>query len=276
MQPLYRVHRWIEWLTEWPPLQRWLSKRYEREFANNRRANLFRGVFDSFSAAAASAPKTRPLGYDNAVSAKMYQDRTNRTFPTDYPILFWLSHLLASGSRTLVEIGGHIGVSYYAYRKQLAYPSDLHWVIHDVPAVIVEGRKQALERDLARQLTFQERFEACPGADVLLAQGALQYLLSPLPDLLSSLPVLPPHLLLNMVPLHDMQRPAYFTLQSIGTAFCPYRIEARGCFVQSIEALGYMLVDRWENPDKACQIPFHPRHSVDRYEGFYFALTTPT
>jgi hypothetical protein len=30
------------------------------------------------------------------------------------------------------------------------------------------------------------------------------------------------------------------------------------------------MVDSWENPDKKCEIPFHPEHSLERYHGFYF------
>ena len=58
----------------------------ERKFAANTRSNLFRGVFDSAEAALASAPKTRPLSYDNADSAQLYDLRV-RMEPHDYPSL---------------------------------------------------------------------------------------------------------------------------------------------------------------------------------------------
>lgn len=61
----------------------------------------------------------------------------------------------------------------------------------------------------------------------------------------------------------------YFTLQSIGTAFCPYRIAAYAPFLEGFTRLGYQIVDRWQNPDKHCQIAFEPEHSVDVYHGFY-------
>ncbi len=70
------------------------------------------------------------------------------------------------------------------------------------------------------------------------------------------------------MPLHE--RHSYFTLQSVGTAFCPYRITATAEFLKGYDDLGYALVDTWENPDKKCEIPFHADRSLERYHGFYF------
>ena len=75
-------------------------------------------------------------------------------------------------------------------------------------------------------------------------------------------------MILNLTPLHE--RHSFFTLQSVGTAFCPYRITSAPSFLASFDELGYALVDQWDNPDKKCTIPFFPEHSVDGYHGFYF------
>jgi putative methyltransferase (TIGR04325 family) len=103
---------------------------------------------------------------------------------------------------------------------------------------------------------------------LLMAQGSLQYLPDTLPDRLKKLAAPPRHIILNLTPLHD--RLSYFTLQSIGAAFCPYRITAILDFTKSFEALGYKMVDHWNNPDKSCPIPFYPEHSLEGYHGFYF------
>jgi putative methyltransferase (TIGR04325 family) len=66
------------------------------------------------------------------------------------------------------------------------------------------------------------------------------------------------------------ERDSYYTLQSVGTAFCPYRIFSAASVLSAYEAIGYTLVDTWENPEKKCAIPFHADHSLDRYHGFYF------
>lgn len=250
-----------------------LQRRYEKEFAANLKSNLFRGVFDSFDAAQASAPATRPVGYDNSDSASMYRQRTQRIYAHDYPVIYWLNKLLSASQNRVLDLGGHIGVSYYAYRKYLDYPAGLSWTVHDVPAVMARGRELAREMDDTGQLHFCDRFEDCSDPGIVMALGSLQYLPDTLPERLLKLKSLPRHLILNLMPIH-LQK-TYFTLQSIGTAFCPYRISAMDEFVKSFEALGYQLVDRWENPEKSCPIPFHPGHSLDRYHGFLFSLAQP-
>jgi putative methyltransferase (TIGR04325 family) len=245
-----------------------LRGRYEREFAESRDANLFRGVYGSYEEALATAPASLPKGYDNPASAGMYLDRTRKTYPTDYPVLFWLQKLVREGRRRIFDLGGHIGVSYYAYRRYLDYPADLTWRVHDVPAVMEQGRRHAAEKDAQRQLSFADDFADARHAEILLAMGSLQYLQDTLAERLAKLAARPPHVIVNLMPLHE--RASYWTLQSVGTAFCPYRITAAGEFLASFEKLGYALVDTWENPDKKCPIPFHPGHSLDRYHGFYF------
>jgi len=268
MNSFWRAHRALDQLAAHRAIEPILRRRYDRRFENNPGSNLFRGVFDTFDAAARSAPANRPLGYDNEPSAGLYGDRARRIHATDYPILFWLQQLFAQGRTRVLDLGGHIGVSFYAYRKVLAYPPGLHWAVHDVPAVMAHGREIALRDDPGRALSFSDSFADAADAHVLLAMGSLQYLPDTLAERLAALPALPAHLLINLTPLHDTQ--AYFTLQSIGTAYCPYRIGGVPAFLQEIGALGYDLLDQWDNPDKKCEIPFHPGHSLERYYGFHF------
>jgi putative methyltransferase (TIGR04325 family) len=267
MKLMWRAHAAIDQVAQWSVVQRWLSKRYEQQFNQNSRANLFRGVYTSFDEAQNSAPSSRPIGYDNPACASLYMERTRRVYATDYPVMFWLQKLLTSGCNRFFDLGGHVGVSYYAYRRHLLYPTSLHWVVHDVPAVVAQGRKLAASKDLEGHLSFADNFAAADDMQVLMAQGSLQYLPCTLPELLKALKTRPQHLLINLTPLHEHE--SYFTLQSVGAAFCPYRISQMTSFLQSFEALGYNLIDQWENPEKQCQIPFHPQHSLDRYHGMY-------
>lgn len=262
------AHRAVERIAGWPLVDTYLRRQYDRRFEANRDANLFRGVFDTFDAAAKSAPPTLPLGYDHPGPAAMYLDRARKTYPTDYPMLFWLQKLLARGCTRFFDLGGHIGVSYYAYRRYLDYPAAMQWRVHDVPAVMEQGKRVASERDREKQLGFAERFEEADGMEVLMAQGSVQYLPETLAERLARLEAPPGHVLLNLTPLHE--RHSYFTLQGIGTAYCPYRVTAVGEFLAAYDALGYKVVDTWENPDKSCPIPFHADRSLDRYHGFYF------
>lgn len=265
-----RVHRALDALAATLPLRPLLERRLRRQFVENHNQNLFLGVYPSFAAAEQAAPKTKPLGYDNPDSALMYRDRLRRLYPTDYPVLFWLQRLLSEGVRDLFELGGHIGVSYYAYQSVLTYPDGLRWTICDVPAVMQRGQAYARHHDTVGRLRFDGDMARAERADVLLAMGVLQYLPESLGERLAALRRRPPHLLVNLTPLHPQH--SYFTLQSIGTAFCPYRIDRESAFLDSLAALGYRVVDAWINPDKSCIIPFHPEHSLHHYHGYYLRL----
>lgn len=264
MVVLRGVGRLVDSLTQVPGLRQLL---HEVRFRRNLRENLFRGVYASFDAAAATKPSNGPLGYDNPDAAVMYRDRMKVVFPTDYPVLFWLQQLFAKGCTQLFELGGHVGVSYYAYQTVMSYPDALCWVVSDVPAVMERGAVMSKNMDELGKLSFEGDFSKAAQADVFLAMGVLQYLPETLADRLASLERMPRHLLLNLTPLHPAH--AYFTLQSIGTAFCPYRIEQMSAFLDSLKALGYTVRDTWINPDKACKIHLHPKHSLDHYYGFY-------
>lgn len=270
MTPLSTLHKIIDAIAMAPGIKPVLRAHYDRTFRDNQDQNLFRGVFDTFDAAQQSAPPNRHLGYDNTDAANMYVERTEKVYPTDYPAMFWLSRLFAEGCKTVFDLGGHIGISYYAYRRYLTYPAQLTWGVHDVPAVMAQGRLFASQKDDDNRLQFHEHFAAASGADVLFALGSLQYLPETLDEYLDKLSQKPKHLLLNLTPLHEKY--SYFTLQSIGTAFCPYRVTAIPSFLAAIESMGYRLVDHWVNPEKKCVIPFHASHSLSHYHGFLFSL----
>lgn len=254
------------------PVRARLEARYEHYFAHEPRANLFRGVYASFDEAQRSAPSSKPVGYDNPGPAAMYRHILERMELSDYPVLFWLDRALR-GARRLFDLGGHVGLRYYGFRSRLAFPDDFVWQVMDVPAVVKAGRELAAERG-AKQLAFTERREELEGADILYTTGALQYLDEPLHEILARLRRRPPHVLVNQTPMHDA--PACYTLQSIGTAFCPYRIEDRGALISGMEALGYERVDGWTCPEKILAIPFHPDRSVRGYDGLYFRAREAT
>ncbi len=257
--------------TGFPGVRHMLESRYERRFHAHVSLlkNLYRGVFDSFADAQASAPPMRPQGYDNSASAELYRERTRRVYLNDYPMMLWLSKLFDAGNTSVFDLGGHIGIAYYAYQRYLHYPDAIRWRVLDVPAVNAAGATWAETHDTRRRLTFTERRADADGADILFAAGSLQYLDYTLADLLGELQRPPAHLILNSVPIH--MSASYFTVQNMGATCCPYRITAEREFVDGLKALGYSLQDRWENVDRRCDIPFHPTHSLDRYFGFYFS-----
>jgi putative methyltransferase (TIGR04325 family) len=115
---------------------------------------------------------------------------------------------------------------------------------------------------------FSDSLADASGADVLLASGVLQYLPTSLPEILAGLASRPRRIIINTAPIHPTR--SFFTLNGIGTAYCPYRVEAHDPLVDAIRQRGYRLRHEWSNPAKYMRIPFAPEHSLTSYTGFCF------
>jgi putative methyltransferase (TIGR04325 family) len=261
----------LDRIAQLPGIDQWRRARFDDAFVSGRAVGCCRGVFESYEQAATAAPTTRPIGYDHVEAAGMYHDRLDRVYPSDYPMMLWLQKTFADGARSVLDLGGHIGIGYYAYQRLVSFPDDVAWRVHDVPAVMEAGRREALTRDPSSRLGFADRFEAASDADVLFTAGCLQYLPQSLAERLAGLERRPRWLLVNLLPLHE--KLSYWTVQSIGTAYCPYRIQHARGFFSDLERLGYRLEDTWENPDKECWVAFEPARSLDRYHGAALRLT---
>ena len=260
-----RLHQALDRIGTLPGVLQWRRSRFDKSFEAGQSVGCCRGLFDTYAQAAAAAPATRPLGYDNTDAAGMYRDRIDRTYPSDYPMMLWLQKAFADGVRNVFDLGGHIGLAYYAYQRMVAFPSDVAWRVHDVPAVMAAGRQEALQRDPSGRLTFSDDFDSAADADLLFTAGCLQYLEQTLAERIATLRRRPRWVLVNLLPLHE--RYAYWTVQSIGTAFCPYRIQQSQAFFSELEKLGYRLQDKWENLEKECWVAFEPAHCLNRYHG---------
>lgn len=255
-----------------PWVRRWQESRYESRFLAHTvpTHHIYRGVYESFAEAQASIPAGRTAGYDNTGAADLYRDRTRRVFLNDYPMIYWLGRFFGQGGRTVFDIGGHIGIAYYAYQRYGEYPEGLRWTVLDVPAVNAAGEAWADAHDPARRLGFASTLAAASGSHILFAAGSLQYLEYTLSEAISAMAVRPRFLLLNSVPIHTRQ--SYFTVQNLGVTCCPYRVMAERKFMDELASLGYKLRDRWENTQRHCTVPFYPDLSLDRYFGFAFEL----
>lgn len=225
----------------------------------------YRGVFGSFAEARASAPSTRPVGFDHPELATLYDSRIHKAFPSDYPVLFWLQRLGTEIS-SVFDWGGHVGVSYYTYVRYGLNPA-LAWRVGDVPAIIEAGRRIAATRGIAA-LSFTSEFSDGDGFDLLLANGSLQFVDMPFAESLARFQKRPAHVIVNKLPAYD--GPSFVTLENTIHSFNPYRVFNRAAFVESLTALGYTLVDSWENPDVTLSLPLHRERSLAAYSGFYF------
>lgn len=267
-----RARSLLRALADSAPALAWRRRRYDRLFESATDMALWRGAYASFAEAAAAAPRTRPLGYDNPAPAQMYRGAyLERVFPRDYPVLFWLRRLMAAGASDVFDFGGHVGTKFYAYRRYLEHPLGLRWTVYDVPAVRQAGAALAAQRGDAQALRFADSPAAASGCDVLLAIGSLQYVETTLGSLLRDLPQRPAHVLVNEFTAYPGR--SVVTLQSVGTAFCPYKFVNRDEFVQDVLAAGYALVDSWSNPEKSCRVPFEPGLVIEAQQGFYFRRT---
>jgi putative methyltransferase (TIGR04325 family) len=248
-----------------PGIRQMQQRAYLHRFAENTDENLFMGVFDSFADAAQHAPPTRPIGYDNPESAQLYGPKV---CDYDYPAMFWLDRSLAEGMRSVFDLGGHVGIKYYAFRRPMAFPANLRWVVCDVPAVVARGREIAAARPPGERPSFTTNLLDASGFDVLYASGSLQYLPPHIDTLLSELKPPPRRLILNITAVHPTR--TYITLNSIGTAFCPYRVQAYDELIEEVRRVGYIQRDAWENLGKRLVLPFAPNLSLDHYTGFCF------
>ena len=254
------------------PILRLLGKPlYRRLF--ERRAfgdNVYSGIYPSHAEALAAAGRvTRPSSYEEFDPAAfagggMYGRQGIRV--SDYPLVYWLNRMFGEGCRSVFDLGGHDGVTYYSFARLLDYPADMRWIVHDVPNAMAAGAEWAREHDPQKQLTFAgSRFDAS-GCDVLLSSGTLQYLDYTLPELLAQLPMPPSRVLVNLVPMHPKK--SFFTLQNMGRAVMPYRVQAIPDFVDAMQALGYSVLDQWHSRERHLRIPFEPAYRVDAYAGF--------
>lgn len=267
-----RLHAAVDGLASRGPLRSFAERQALREFLANRERNLFFGVHASWEEADAAARAFGAVGYDNAESASLYDHRV-RMDAHDYPSLYWLARSLGEGMKGVFDVGGAIGIKYLAFREHLAGFEDLHWRVHDVPAMVERGRALAATRGDTARLQFSDRFEDLEGCDVLFASGVLQYLPRTLGDLLAGCRRLPRRIVINTTAIHPLHE--FFTVNSLGTAFCPYRVQTQAGLIRGLSDRGYRLREAWINPDKLLTIPLRPDYSLRHYSGYCLDLASP-
>jgi len=242
-----------------PGLRFWVARSI---FLRSRNPLRFWGVFSSQAEAKAHIPANLNAGFDDP----NISDEFDESIPMlDAETVVVLSKLMPE-VKTIFDLGGNIGLCFYRYRSQITYPADLRWTVCDVPFVNAAGRRIAEKRG-ETQLAFTDNQLDASGVDVYLTCGALQYFEESFADLLARLKEKPTHLVVNRVPMTPTE--TFFTLQHGDFSVVPYQIVNRDDFIASIKAIGYDLVESWQN-DRVCDIILRPDYFVRHYYGFHF------
>ena len=253
------------------PLRRLRESAYRRKFVDNVDEHLFMGSYESFDAALAAAPKSKPIGFDNVAEARRLF--TPQVFFYDYPALFWLTRSFEDGLRTVFDLGGHAAIKFHAFRRMLHYPPGMHWRTCDVSGVIQAGREIAAERGIGDELSFTTDYKEASGFDVLFIAGCLQFLPERMTEILAALPVKPRRIILNTTTVHPDR--TIFTVHSIGFGFTPYRIQKYDELISDLVQSGYVRRDAWRNEGKKIEVPFVEGGDQAYYAGCCFDLQSP-
>jgi putative methyltransferase (TIGR04325 family) len=246
------------------------ARRHHRHFLSESGFGSYYGLYESFQQACASLPESE--GYDQEHLAEEFIPRMDSLFAYDYPVLFWLDRAFSSNARSVFDIGGAVGVHFYAYQKLLTYPDGTTWQVCETPAMARVGRGIAESRG-DKRLTFADVLSTREvNFDVWLSAGALQYIENGYPgELLGPCKARPAHVIFSKLPVIEGE--GFVTSQNIGTnSYSPFHVFGRARFMDEMESLGYRLIDTWPVPERSLYLPGHPEKRLKSFSGMYFQL----
>lgn len=269
--PIQLLRQFLEGPVTRPAFMRWRHK----QFLSADGFASYSGVFHSFEQARQSLPASQEFDVE-ALTQEYVLMRTKKVFAYDYPVLWWLAAAFRNGGHGVLDIGGSVGVHYYAYQQFLELPKGLKWTVAEVPSVVRAGERLVSERQ-SDSLVFCTDLDSEVGrtdADVWLAAGSLQYLEQPsIPRLLRHTGRRPRHILLNKLPLYNGQ--PFVTTQNLGEhCYAPVHVFNRSAFINSIMAEGYVLRDEWRVHERSLYIPGFGDRSFSSFSGLYFIEET--
>jgi putative methyltransferase (TIGR04325 family) len=224
----------------------------------------YRSTFASLGEARACALRFSPFSHEHPRAIERHAGLADVIRESDYPALFYLAPI-ASRLKNVLDLGGNVGNLFYAYRDHLEFPDDLNWMVHDLPAIHLAGRKFAKDRNETR-IHFVDDLSTAASADALLIFGALHYFES-LPAIVKSLSALPKHILVNRSPCSDGED--IITVQDVGSYLVACKLHGFKTLFAEMEALGYVLRAKWPVYERKFRVPLYPESSSRTYSGFY-------
>jgi putative methyltransferase (TIGR04325 family) len=252
--------------------------KYRQKFSNDC-YGCFLGVFETFEDAMKSAPLTKSIGYDNADLAEDYKKMlennswelsNSKIRSYDYPVIYWIGNIIQQSQITnhklrVFDFGGNVGIHYLTYSTYLKYPDNLSWTVCELPEIVKVGKSINNEP----KLSFTTNFEDASSTDIFLASGSIQYV-DNIQLKINEIREKPKHILINRLGLYNGDK--IVTLQNGGRVFYPQYIFNKSEFINEFAAIGYELIDIWEDNIDRCYIPFHPEVQVPCYYGLYLKL----
>ncbi|MBM3647687.1 MAG: methyltransferase, TIGR04325 family [Alphaproteobacteria bacterium] len=229
----------------------------------------FRGAFRSHDEALRHVRQGELKGYDDDGVSEVSKTLMQEVPLWDYPILYWLKRLSPDIER-IIDAGGHIGVKYRAFARYVALDR-IDWIVYDLPAQVRAGRAELRPQDST--LSFVERIEDAPPADVLLASGLLPYLDEPFSRLVDRMHQRPRYIPLNKVTTRN--GPTVVTLENFRLAEVPYHVRDAREIPDALAALGYDIVDSWTIDSLTHRIDTHPELGLVTYRGYAARLCAP-
>src|SRR5215469_8685637 len=158
----------------------------------------YRQTFASFQQAQDYAARFIPYGHEHPDDIAFHSSIADTLRESDYPVLFYVAPFSA-GLKKVFDLGGNVGNLFYAYNRELAFPTDMCWYVFDLPSKRTAGEALARQRNESR-VRFSESLDEASGADLFIASGSLHYFESPLDQMLRSLSRLPQHVIVNRTP----------------------------------------------------------------------------
>lgn len=269
--PLLNAARVVRRLFDGPVARPVLPQWTVEHFLSHQGTGFYYGAFATFAEARAWLPRSNE--FDHAPLATEYFDvRARKLSSCDYPVLLWLLRAFQGGATSVLDIGGSVGVHYYAYRRFIQMPAATAWRVVEVPTMVAIGRHLATT-SAASALSFSEDLAQAvmsSNSDIWISVGALQYTQDVRPrQLLARCVARPRHILLNELPLCEGDD--FVTTQNIGSgSFAPLHVFNRRRYIEEIQALGYTLWHKWPIPERCLYLPGHPERSLPSFTGLYF------
>lgn len=190
---------------------------------------------------------------------------------SDYPVLWWLSQIAATGPLRVFEFGGGIGQAYVQYSRALPTGAIARWTVMDLPSVVEKAKQPGVPG--GPQVEFTTELSSCRGHNVFLAAGALHYWEQSMQHLAHELGGFPEHTIVNRSPLRAFGDP-YTTVQTSGHWAVPCLVRTREQLVSEFSSLGLTVVDEWDVPEKTVSHLLFPGF-VAAYRGLYLRRVTP-